>query len=57
MENKIRSGEEVKTATEAEAAEAVFALQLEDHTRPAMQVLGEQRESTANGPGSCAYIP
>ena len=57
MERSFQSGEEAFTACEAEAAEAVFARQPEDHTLPAMQVLGEQRDSVVNGLGSCVFIP
>ncbi len=57
MDGDFRLGDMVRTASETEAAEATFSRQLEDHTLPAVQVLGEQREGAASGLASYGFIP
>jgi hypothetical protein len=57
MDSDSRFGEGVRTAHETESAEAAFSRQAEDHTLPAMQVLGEQHESAAGGLASYGFIP
>ncbi len=57
MDSESRFGDVIRMASETETAEATFSRQPEDHTLPAMQVLGEQRAGAASGVASCGFIP
>lgn len=57
MDSESRFGDVVGRASETEAAETTFSRQPEDHTLPAIQVLGEQREGATSGLASYGFIP